>query len=364
MTSNQEEFIKVAKLRNHSNEFIDVTVKYADNLASKNLPVIYSLKHFSLLINIEFEKLVRIIDTRHFLYKFYQIKKKNNKGFRQIVVPYSNLRYIQNYIKTEILDKIPINEHATGFVKGKSIYNNAKIHVNQQEIMNIDLFKFFDSITEEKVYKVFRSIGYTKNLAWDFAKLTTVNLPETYLNTFKYDELELYRKIVKVNESVLPQGAPTSPALSNLVTRRLDKRLSNLAIKFSVNYSRYADDITFSGIYDNVPSFNMVSKIINDEGFRINWRKAKISKKGRLQLVTGLTVSNDLHVHRKFKKEVKKHIYGCLNFGVENHLNHIKKNDTRFYKEWLLGKIYFIYSIEPEYAKKLLNDYNKIIWLL
>ncbi|MDR6406120.1 MULTISPECIES: reverse transcriptase domain-containing protein [Chryseobacterium] len=364
MTFNQEEFTKVTRLRNHSDEFLDVTIQYANNLLAKKLPVIFSLKHFSILINMEFEELVRIIDTRNYLYKFYQIKKKNNKGFRQIVVPYSNIRYVQNYIKTEILDKVPVSEYATGFVKGKSIYNNAKVHVNQQEIMNVDLFKFFDSITEKRVYAVFRSLGYAKNLAWDFAKLTTVKLPEAYLNTFKYDELKLYSEIVNINECVLPQGAPTSPILSNLVTRRLDKRLSSLATKLGVNYSRYADDITFSGNYDQVPNFNLISKIIDDEGFRINWRKAKISKKGRLQLVTGLTVSNDIHIHRKFKKEVKKHIYGCLNFGVENHLNHIEKNDLGFYKEWLLGKIYFIYSIEPKYAKKLLEDYNKIIWLI
>ncbi|MCT3703410.1 RNA-directed DNA polymerase [Elizabethkingia anophelis] len=364
MTFNQEEFIKVAKLRNHSNEFINSSIKYANNLLSKNLPVIFSLKHFSILLNMEYSELTQIIDIRNSLYKFYQIKKKNGKGYRQIVVPYSNLRNIQNFIKTEILDKIIINEHATGFIKGKSILDNAKVHKNQQSILNVDLFKFFDSITEKRIYGIFKSLGYAKNLALDFAKLTTVKLPEKYLDTFKDEERQLYNEIVKINDCVLPQGAPTSPILSNLVTNRLDLRLSSLANKLGIHYSRYADDITFSGNYNETPTFKLLSKIISDEGFRINWKKANISKKGRLQLVTGLTVSNDVHVHRKFKKEVKKHIYGCLNFGVENHLKHIQKGDVRFYKEWLLGKIYFINSIEPEYAKKLFEDYKKIIWLI
>ncbi|WP_267403537.1 MULTISPECIES: reverse transcriptase family protein [unclassified Chryseobacterium] len=364
MTFNQEEFIRVARLRNHSDEFINSSIKYANNLLSKNLPVIFSLKHFSILLNMEYSELIQIITIRNSLYKFYQIKKKNGRGYRQIVVPYSNIRYIQNFIKTEILDKIIINEHATGFVKGKSILDNARAHKNQEEILNVDLFKFFDSITERRIYGIFKSLGYAKNLALDFAKLTTVKLPEEYLNTFKDQEFKLYREIVKANDCVLPQGAPTSPILSNLVANRLDFRLSRLANKLGVNYSRYADDITFSGNYDETPTFKLLSKIIIDEGFRINWKKAKISKKGRLQLVTGLTVSNDVHVHRKFKKEVKKHIYGCLNFGVESHIHYIQKGDVRFYKEWLLGKIYYINSIEPEYAKKLFEDYKKIIWLI
>lgn len=364
MTFNKDLFIKVSRLRNHSNEFIKETIDYADNLLDSNLPVIFSLKHFSLLVNVDYDELVKIINLRSSLYKFYQIKKKNRKGFRQIVVPYNNLRYIQDYIKTEILDKIPINENATGFVKGKSIYDNAKKHANQQEILNIDLFNFFDSITEKRVYGIFKSLGYAKNLSLDFAKLTTVALPEEYLNSFNYDERKIYNKIVKQGECVLPQGAPTSPTLSNLITRRLDLRMSNLADKLNVNYSRYADDLTFSGNHNTVPSFTLLAKIINDEGFIINWNKAKISKKGRLQMVTGLTVSDDIHVHRKFKKEVKKHIYSCLNFGVANHLKYLQKDDMEYYKEWLLGKIYFINSIEPEYAKKLLEEYKKIIWLI
>lgn len=364
MTFNEELFIKVSKLRNHSNDFIKETVDYANNLKIRNLPVIFSLKHFSLIINVDYDELIKIISIRSSLYKFYQIKKKNGKGFRQIVVPYNNLRYIQDYIKCEILDKIPVHDSATGFVKGKSIYDNARKHANKEEVLNIDLFKFFDTITEKRIYGIFKSLGYAKNLSLDFAKLTTIFLPDEYLNSFKSKERELYNQIVQDGECVLPQGAPTSPVLSNLITRRLDFRMSCLADKLNVNYSRYADDITFSGNYNTVPSFSLLAKIIEDEGFKINWDKAKISRKGRLQMVTGLTVSNDIHVHRKFKKEVKKHIYACLNFGVDNHLKHIQKEDVGHYKEWLAGKIYFINSIEPEYAKKLLDDYNKIIWMI
>ena len=137
-----------------------------------------------------------------------------------------------------------------------------------------------------------------------------------------------------------------------------------LSLKLNVQYSRYADDITFSGNLDDLPKIKLLRKIIKNEGFNINWDKVGIYKKGRKQIVTGLTVSNNVHVPKAFKKEVKKHIYCCTKFGVINHLSYLKLDDTNFYKEWLLGKILFIKSIEPEIGYKLLADYNNIDWYL
>ena len=105
--------------------------------------------------------------------------------------------------------------------------------------MNIDLFKFFDCITEYRVYGVFRSFGYAKNLSIDLARLVTVPLPEDYLNTFSEAEQALYQKHVGPDVAVLPQGAPTSPALSNIILRALDSRCSKLAAKLGCKYSRY-----------------------------------------------------------------------------------------------------------------------------
>lgn len=364
MPFSQDEYIATAKLHGHSQEFIDITVAYAQNLVAKNLPVIFTTEHLSSILDMPILKLKKIINHRSSFYKFYQIKKRNGKGFRQIVSPYNNLRVIQQYINEEILSKIPLHESATGFTKGKSILNNALPHKNKKAILNLDLLKFFDSICERRVYGIFKSLGYAKNLSIDLAKLTTVELPEDYLKTFEEKELKSYREIVPKDSCVLPQGAPTSPTLSNLILRRLDLRLTKLAEKLKVDYSRYADDITFSGEVENLPKIKLLRYIIRDEGLNINWKKVGVYKKGRKQIVTGLTVSNDVHIHRDFKKEVKKHIYACSNFGVENHLKFMELENTHLYKEWLLGKIYYINSIEPETAKKMMNDFNKIVWTI
>ncbi len=364
MSFNQDEYILEAKTLNHSEEFIEDTVSYAKNLVNQNLPVIFSRKHLSQILNIPYLELSWMIDGTESLYKFYQIKKRNGNGFRQIFSPYNSLRIIQQYIKYEILDVIPVHPKCTGFVKGKSILDNALPHKNKEAILNMDLLKFFDTITQNRVYGIFRSLGFAKNLAIDLAKLITVKLPQEYIETFSPKELKAYREIVPEDSNVLPQGAPTSPLMANIILRRLDKRLAKLADTCKVDYSRYADDITFSGEVHNLPQIRLLKRIIRDEGFNVNWKKVGIYKKGRKQIVTGLTVSNDVHVHRNFKKEIKKHIYGCINFGVEEHLKFMDLENKHLYKEWLLGKIYFINSIEPEVAKKMLADYNKITWII
>lgn len=362
MPFSQEEYILAAKSHGHSPEFIDVTIKYAQKLITQQLPVIFTLEHLSSILGMPILEIKDIINSRRKYYKFYEIKKRNGNGVRQIMAPHNNLRQVQKYINDEILSNISLHESATGFTKGKSILDNALPHINKNAILNIDLLRFFDSISEKRVYGIFKSLGYASNLSVDLAKLTTVKLPEEYFNTFDNKELSSYLEIVPKGSCILPQGAPTSPMLSNLILRNLDLRLSKLAEKLDVHYSRYADDITFSGVIENLPKIKLIRRIIRDEGFNINWKKVGIYKKGRKQIVTGLTVSNNAHIHRNFKKEVKKHIYACNTFGVKNHLKFMHLEEIGLYKEWLLGKIYFIKSIEPEIALKLMIEFNKIVW--
>ncbi len=135
MSLSQDDFIKLAQELGHSQEFIDDTTKYAERLQRNNLPVIFSTFHLSLFLGIPYDYLLDIIVDRENFYKFYEIKKRNGKGLRQIVIPYSNLRSIQQFILHEILNKVPIHKNANGFAKGKSILTNAIPHKNQNAIL-------------------------------------------------------------------------------------------------------------------------------------------------------------------------------------------------------------------------------------
>lgn len=353
-------YIETANNEGHSPEFLTNTLGYIDNLTARKLPVIFSLKHFSLLIGMDLSDVIKIINNRNNHYSYYLIKKKKG-GFRRIVAPYKDLKFMQSWIKENILDKVDTSQQATAFIKGKSILNNAKNHENSNVILNLDLSNFFETITEKRVYGIFCSLGYTKNLAIEFAKICTAQISEEKYDSIPLEKQEYFKEIYQLKESVLVQGAPTSPNLSNLVCRQLDLRLSKLSNKLGVNYSRYADDITFSGNDNNLPSIGILKKIIEDENFKINWNKVGKYKKGQRQIVTGLLIDGKVRIPKKFKKEIYRHLHFCSKYGAFSHFQKICP-DKGYRKEWLLGKIYFVYSIEPDEAKKMLEIANTINW--
>jgi RNA-directed DNA polymerase len=163
-------------------------------------------------------------------------------------------------------------------------------------------------------------------------------------------------------DSYLPQGAPTSPALANLVAYGLDRRLSGLATNLGVRYTRYADDLTFSGNYSQLPKLGLINTIVRSEGFYINPSKTSLRRRGQQQKVTGLIVSGTIvKVPKKYKKEVWKHLYFAKKFGVYKHLENIKNSKFAF-QDWLLGRIMFIRSIELEEGNKMLHEFYQIKW--
>lgn len=357
----RNEYIEIAKKEGHSEEFIDESLEYVNNLVVNNLPVIFSTKHLAELLKISYKDLMNIIYNREDEYSNFKIRKKRT-GYREIMSPSENLKYIQRWINNSILKKVKLEKCCKGFIQGSSIKNNAEIHENKDAILKFDLLRFFDTINEKRVYGVFRNLGYAKNLAVDLAKITTVESSFLYWESALKNVNELKGFAGNLN-TILPQGAPTSPYLSNIIATQMDKRLSALSSKLGVVYSRYADDIVFSGELDKLPSANTVEKIIRQEGFLVNRSKTKIQKRGNRQIVTGLTVTNGVHVPKKYKKDIWYHLHYCNLAGPKAHLikNKIYKSN---FKDWLFGRICFVYSIEPEVGKKMMDAFNEILWIL
>lgn len=323
--------------RNYSEEYKKEVTEYAQRLLEKNLPVIFDLTHLSLLVGMEKKEMAYIIfGENRKNYKLVQIPKKSG-GHRKISIPCTTLKFIQKWILKNILNKMEVSNFATGFEKNKSIKNNAQIHLNQKCIINIDIADFFPSIDMKKVYKIFRKAGYSKSVSYCLALICT-------------------------NDNKLPQGAPTSPKLANIYCKQLDYRINGLCQKYHARYSRYADDITISGNKTIKNCLKIVKDIIEEEGFHLNNKKTRIQKNGQRQEVTGLNLnSGKVTIPRKYKRELKQEIYYCKKYGVENHLEHINIKKA-FYKEHLYGKAYFINMIEPEVAKKILEELDSIEW--
>ncbi|MGG1017066.1 reverse transcriptase domain-containing protein [Bacillus subtilis] len=340
----RNDFEKYARDEGKSQQFIDATLSYVDKLNSMQLPVIFSIKHLALTLDYPYNKILDIANHSEKYYKSFKIRKKRNpQQFRRILAPNPDLKVIQRWIYNNILKNIEPDESSVGFSQGCSIQKAAAMHTNQEVVLRVDLSNFFENITQKQVYYVFRNLGYHKNLAVDLAKLTTIYTKEG---------------------SYLPQGAPTSPALSNLVVRKMDKRLRCLSEKLGVNYTRYADDLIISGNKKDIPRLGLIKQIIKEEGFKLNSEKTAIQRAGNKQLVLGLTVTNGVHVPKDFKKEIWTHLRYCKKYGPIDHLRYINKSDKGAFKDWLFGKISFVKSVEPAVGEKMMNLFNEINWPL
>lgn len=311
--------------------------EYEQRLTANNVPIIYNLRHLRMLLNIRKNNQSRFFGKgRKNSYKVFYIPKKSG-GFRKIEAPSQELEMIQKWIKTNILEKLNISSSAKGFKKGTSIVDNAKCHCNKKYVLNMDLQNFFPSIKYSKIFKLFYYIGYNKEVCHLLTQLCTNG------------------------DNVLPQGAPTSPIISNLVNIKLDKRLYCLAKSFGGDYTRYADDITISSNIRLIKYVDIIQNIIKDEGYIINIKKTRINNSGQRQEVTGLIVNDKISVNKKIKKELNKAIYFINRFGLLDHMQRIKCDKAR-YKEHLFGLAYFVKMVEPDIGVKYLKELNDLIW--
>jgi RNA-directed DNA polymerase len=365
-----EEYSSEAIRRDHSPEFIESTINYASQLDSKELPVIFSRQHFASLVGMRSAIINEIIQFRTNQYIQFRIQKRNGKGFRLIRTPEKKLLYLQRWINKNILQNVPVLDCCTAFVPGTSLATNGYIHRSSSMILKIDLLKFFDTISERRVFGFFKYLGYHPNVAYDLAQLTTTFPTYEFWDSLSIEEIKKIGAKISFMEATLPQGAPTSPQLANCLATSLDKRLFKLSVKLNCRYSRYADDLIFSiGINGGkLPAFQLVKRIVENEGFFVNEDKTAYLKKGMKQIVTGLTVTHGFHVPKKFRQEVYKHLYYSRKYGPFEHLKRWMKDNQKNqeiiygFKDWLLGTISYVYSIDNKNGKKMFEQFNKIRW--
>jgi RNA-directed DNA polymerase len=225
-------------------------------------------------------------------YVRFEIPKKTG-GTRRISAPMPRLKHAQRWLLDHVLDKVTLHDAAHGFRKQRSIVTNATPHVGAEQVVNVDLKDFFPTLEYKRIRGMFRGLGYSEAAATIFALITSE--PEV-------DEVELdgQRFFVASGVRKLPQGAPTSPAITNIVCRRLDARLAGAAAKVGFTYTRYADDLTFSGpkTSDTGTMLARIRWIAEQEGFAEHPTKTRVLRRGRRQEVTGVVVNHQLGVER------------------------------------------------------------------
>ena len=324
-------FTKTALLQELDNEQTEEYISYARNLIQKGLPVIFDQEHFALLVGYDYGYVLALSNVPELYYKTFQIPKKNGKS-RTIDEPYPSLKEIQTWILDYILTpaaKQFVSPVAKAFMPGKSLRDNAKFHKNKKQVVALDIQDFFGSIHFGAVYGALKNMGYSTSVSTLLTRLCLLN-------------------------NSLPQGAPTSPMLSNIVFKCIDDGIFHYCSERGIMYTRYADDMVFSS--DDMDVSRLIAYVtMRVENFRmhINEAKTKVMGRGSRQNVTGVVVNDKLQVSREYRMKIRQEMYFVQKYGLEDHLAKVKDipywvQTPLLYAHHLYGKICFVLQINPK----------------
>lgn len=272
-------------------------------------------------------------------YKIYKIKKSNGK-YRIIYEPSSLLKQIQRNILINILNNKSISKYAKAYHKGISLLDNALPHTNKKTILKLDIKDFFENISFFNIYNSCFPLAY-------FPK--SVGMVLTYLCTY---------------DGHLTQGSPTSAYISNLVMKDFDEEIGFWCDLNKITYTRYSDDMTFSGDFNPREIITKVRKLLSKLGLELNNSKIHVVNKSYSQRVTGIVVNEKAQVSLKYRKEIRKELYYINKFGLYSHLKKCNINiSPEEYIKKLYGKILYVLQIDKDNKeflnyKKLINELN------
>jgi hypothetical protein len=278
-------------------------------------------------------------------YVEFEIPKAKG-GTRRISAPRARLRKVQRILLEQILDRVPVHDACHGFVAGRSTVTNARPHERAAIVVKLDLKDFFPTVHYRRVQGLFEQLGYNAEVAGTLAGLTThrPKLPGGEV----------------VWPGMLPQGAPTSPALANLTCRRLDRRLDRLAAKYGAVYTRYADDLTFS--FAEAPAVRLgrflwwVDGICQQEGFTERADKRRVLRAKHQQRVTGLVVNARTNVPRADRRRFRAILHNCAKHGVAS-----QAQGQGDFEAYLAGYAAYVHMVDPVLGRRYLDEVARLL---
>ena len=349
-------------------------------MQARQVPVIFSLMHLSVLSGVPWKRLRSIVNRERLKgdYLVYP-KQKSSGGQRWICVPATQVRIVQNWIATHILSSpgaiAHLNNASSAYAKNCSILRNAEQHAGSRWMVKIDIHDFFESVSERQVYRVFRRLGYPALLSFEMARICTRVAPPA-VDRFRKRDLKWRwnerkrgpRPSVPYNASQsghLPQGAPTSPMLSNLISVKLDEQVTAIASELGGVYTRYADDLIVSFSHGSratcQAALQRIRRVLGDHGFVVNRKKTHILGPGARKTVTGLVVND---TQPRLKRQTKNHIEVALHYietkGLIEHARFVGSKHPIAYLNHLSGLVEFARSIEPAFGEKALQRLEAI----
>lgn len=334
-------------------------------LERTGVPPLADLAQLRKLLNIKSPKQLGFFllasDFKNGPYTTHTIPKRDGTD-RKICAPKKQLKWVQKQILKHILSKVVPHPAAHGFVNGRSTVSNATPHVGAELVVKFDLKDFFPTVHYFRVMGLFASIGYPLGNCM-FGTDDESNQIAPVLA-----RLCCYTPNPKLwGSATLPQGAPTSPAVSNLVCRRLDARLAGLAEANTGTYTRYADDLTFS--FKAAEGLKLgrfrwwVDQVCQQEGFTVNQRKFRVIRASQRQVVTGIVVNDGVRVPRELRRELRAIVHNCETQGIESQAKRHPKFDGNVgaFGQYLRGIAAYLNMVQPEHGAALLRRVHVLL---
>ncbi|MDQ7733648.1 reverse transcriptase family protein [Halomonas sp. SpR1] len=359
---------------------------YAQSLQRSGIPVIFTLGHLSKIVGVDYSVLRMTVERRRESanYRMFAIKKRSG-GRRHIHSVTGELLRTQQFINSEILQKFDPHSASFAFHPKGGVRNCASKHCGARWMFQYDLADFFHSIDESDVYSIFSGMGYRPLLAFEMARVcTTLRLPKHLMHLLNMPNRSsfgknytLYQKVVDVRGfgalpspspmGVLPQGAPTSPMLSNLAAYKLDIELTEFADNHGLIYTRYADDLTFSSI-ENFPKelsigdiHRSVIGIIRKNKFIENRKKTRVAGPGSKKTVLGLLVDGDLpRLSKETYKRIDRHLYAIKKYGITAVSNYEKFDTPLGFYNHLAGLVAFVKDVDIQRWNEFHSRFSSI----
>ncbi len=313
-------FLEEAQKHKKSAKYCNECLDYAEKLWNKQLPIIYTQDHLCAILGYLPEYVYAASNNPAKFYRCYTIPKKNG-GKRTISEPLPNLKDIQRWILDQILYQFDVSPYAKAYIKGKSIKDNVRFHRRQKKVLSLDIKDFYTNLTDWMVYQLFIKAGYHTDVSMMLTSLCCL-------------------------DSSLPQGAPTSAALSNILMKEFDYEVGAFCQNSKIRFTRYADDMTFSGDFDEMVVISFVRNSLKKLHLNLNTEKTRVRKQGQQQEVTGIVVNYKPQLSKHVRKDIRQSMYYIKKYGLQSHLDYIQEERNN-YLQHLLGIITYALFINP-----------------
>ncbi|WP_233573191.1 MULTISPECIES: reverse transcriptase family protein [unclassified Frondihabitans] len=305
----------------------------------------------------------RVVERESDPYNIYTIRKRDGKSLRSIAAPSEALAAVQRWLLDQTFARMPSTPWSFAYEKDNSSVKCAQEHLGATWLLKMDLKDFFHQTDERDVYHLLRKYRYSELVAFELARIVTRSvrdpqdwLPPKYASTVEWRRGAGFPYGKRVRLGYLPQGASTSGAIANVLASGLDRALHELAISHGTTYTRYADDLTFSGgPYDRASAREFASSVtsaIFAAGYTPNKKKTRLIAPGRRLEVLGVLVNGSkLRVPARFRKRVEAHLYGLESHGVMGHLHSRGFRDIDGMSRHILGLIAHVHAVDSSLAK-------------